>query len=464
MFNTNKRFILVLITVISCLLYYFTAYHLERTSFNTLILIWTVLFGGYAFIVKNNYSFKSLAIIAILFRLIFLFAIPNLSQDFYRFIWDGRMILEGMNPYIFLPENFIKSGFLPVEQAKELYEGMGPMNGSHYTNYPPLNQLSFLIAALFSSKSILGAAIAMRIQIILADIGIIYIGSKLLRRLGKNPSNIFLYALNPFIIIELTGNLHFEPVMLFFLVLSLYLFHKKKWILSAFMLAFSVSVKLIPLFFLPIFLKRFLIKNGKLELEGNAVKLLLFYSIVIATTIVLFLPFLSEFLIQSYSNSVGLWFRSFEFNASFYYVFREVGYLFRGYNEIAIIGKILPVLSVLFLLGVSLFRKNTSTIDIITSMLLALSFYYFMSTTVHPWYLATLIILSVFTKYNYPLVWSFVIILSYQAYANTPWHENLWFVALEYVIVFGYLIYELKKPTQRLSGKNCYEKEKESGL
>ncbi|CAL2089682.1 mannosyltransferase [Tenacibaculum sp. 190524A05c] len=464
MFNTNKRFILVLITVISCLLYYFTAYHLERTSFNTLILIWTVLFGGYAILLRNNYSFKHLAAIAVLFRLLFLIAIPNLSQDFYRFIWDGRMILEGMNPYIFLPENFIKSGFLPVEQAKELYEGMGPMNGSHYTNYPPLNQLSFLIAALFSSKSILGAAIAMRIQIILADIGIIYVGAKLLRRLGKNPSNIFLYALNPFIIIELTGNLHFEPVMLFFLVLSLYLFHKKKWILSAFMLAFSVSVKLIPLFFLPIFLRRFLIKNGKLELEGNAVKLLLFYSIVIATTIVLFLPFLSEFLIQSYSNSVGLWFRSFEFNASFYYVFREVGYLFRGYNEIAVIGKILPTLSVLFLLGVSLFRKNTSTIDIITSMLLALSFYYFMSTTVHPWYLATLIILSVFTKYKYPLVWSFVIILSYQAYANTPWHENLWFVALEYVVVFGYLIYELKKPTQRLSGKNCYEKEKESGL
>jgi hypothetical protein len=62
----------------------------------------------------------------------------------------------------------------------------------------------------------------------------------------------------------------------------------------------------------------------------------------------------------------------------------------------------------------------------------------------HPWYLATLIILSVFTKYRFPIVWSVVIILSYQAYANIPWKENLWFVAIEYIIVFIYLIFELK--------------------
>ncbi len=441
----NKRFSFIAITVISCLLYYFFAYHLERTSFTTLTLIWTILFATYAVLVKNNYSFKQLTAVAILFRLLFLLAIPNLSQDFYRFIWDGRMILEGMNPYIFLPENFIKSGFLPIEQAKELYEGMGPMNGSHYTNYPPLNQLCFFIAALFSSKSILGAAVVMRIQIILADIGIIYFGSKLLRKIGGNPNKIFMYALNPFIIIELTGNLHFEPVMLFFLVVSLYLFHKKKWILSAFMLAFSISIKLIPLLFLPIFLKRFLIKKGKIEWKENIVKLLLFYSTIIITSIVLFLPFLSEFLVNSYSKSVGLWFKSFEFNASFYYVFREIGYLFRGYNEIAIIGKILPLLTILFLLYISLFKKNKSSRGIITSMLFSLSFYYFASTTVHPWYIATLIILSVFTRYNFPLIWSFVIILSYQAYANTPWKENLWFVALEYIVVFSFLIYEIKK-------------------
>ncbi len=74
--------------------------------------------------------------LALVFRLIFLFATPNLSQDFYRFIWDGRMILEGLNPYLHLPQTFINQGIHPIAEALNLYNGMGEMNGSHYTNYP----------------------------------------------------------------------------------------------------------------------------------------------------------------------------------------------------------------------------------------------------------------------------------------------------------------------------------------
>jgi alpha-1,6-mannosyltransferase len=37
------------------------------------------------------------------------------------------------------------------------------------------------------------------------------------------------------------------------------------------------------------------------------------------------------------------------------------------------------------------------------------------------------------------------VILSYQAYSNSPWEENLWFVFFEYFIVFSFLIYEIKK-------------------
>jgi hypothetical protein len=74
---------------------------------------------------------------------------------------------------------------------------------------------------------------------------------------------------------------------------------------------------------------------------------------------------------------------------------------------------------------------------------MAISFYYFTTTTMHPWYLATLVILSVFTNYRFPIIWSFVIILSYQAYANTPWQENIWLMVFEYLIVYGYLCWEI---------------------
>ncbi|WP_028891760.1 DUF2029 domain-containing protein [Tenacibaculum sp. 47A_GOM-205m] len=443
-----KKYNFIILTFVSICFYTIFAYSLERTDFYKLLVLWIGLFGSFYFLLQNKQtSFKNWVTIAILFRLIFLFAVPNLSQDFYRFIWDGRMILEGFNPYLSLPQTFIEQNNAPILQATELYKGMGQLNGSHYTNYPPINQLCFLLAALFSKHSILGSVIIMRILIILADIGVLYFGKKLLEKLHLPVHNIFLYILNPFVIIEFTGNLHFEPVMLFFLVWSLYKLQQQKWIWAGVLLACAVSVKLIPLLFLPLFYQWF-IKNDISYITGIK-KLIGFYTVVLLTIAITFLPFFSIEFMTNYSNSVGLWFRNFEFNASFYYIAREVGYLFRGYNEIAIIGKMIPILTISFLLILTFFRRNISAIQLITAMLLGLSFYYFISTTMHPWYIGTLLILSVFTKYRYPLVWSFVIILSYQAYANIPWKENLWLIALEYAILYSFIIWELsiKKPT-----------------
>ena len=430
----------IILSTLSVLFYFVMAHYLDRSNFTQLITQYFILFIPFLyFIKKEKNSFTFLVAIAIIFRLIFLTAIPNLSQDFYRFIWDGRMMLKGFNPYLYLPETFINQGYAPINQATELYSGMGALNGSHYTNYPPINQLNFFIAALFNNSSIIGSIIALRLQIILADIGIIYFGKKILEKLKLPVHNIFLYALNPFIIIELTGNLHFESVMLFFLVWSLYLILQKKWSLAALIFSLSVAVKLIPLLFLPLFYQWF----TKDEKRKGILNFLSFGAIIIGINMLLFLPFLSSDLLDKYLSSVGLWFQKFEFNASLYYIARALGTLFRGYNEIAIIGKTTPVIVVIFLLIITLFRKNKSPQQLITALLLGISFYYFTTTTMHPWYLATLVILSVFTNYRFPIVWSVVIVLSYQAYANIPWKENLWLIALEYLVVYGFLLWEI---------------------
>lgn len=452
-----KKYSNISILFISSVVYFYVGYFLDRTHFGELTLLWFTVFAGYYFLLKNErISFTNLAGVAIIFRLIFLFATPSLSQDFYRFIWDGRMIFEGLNPYLSLPENFIQQQNYPIAEAEELYAGMGELNGSHYTNYPPLNQLCFLIASLFASKSIFGSIIILRIIIIFADVGILYFGKKLLEKLQIPIKNIFWFILNPFIIIELTGNLHFESVMLFFFVFGMYKLYQQKWIWAALLIGCAVSVKLIPLLFLPLFFKwfqPFIFKENNNKIlwkeckakPKKLVQLVLFYLIIIGINIILFLPFLSAEFIENYSKSVGLWFGKFEFNASFYYIFRAIGYLFRGYNEIAFIGKITPILTILFLLYLTFFKNNNKLNILFTSMLFGLCFYYFTATTVHPWYLATPLILAIFTNYKFPYVWSLVIILSYQAYANTPWQENLGVIALEYSIVFAFLIYEIRK-------------------
>ncbi|MBO6880639.1 mannosyltransferase [Winogradskyella sp.] len=461
----------LLFLTLSGVFYISFGYDLERTDSEKLLVLYVALFAFAFQIIKlSGFHFRLLVIASIVFRLLFLFAIPNLSQDFYRFIWDGRLILEGLNPYLYTPDSFIQNGKLPVKQAQELYNGMGALSSSHFTNYPPLNQLCFTIAALFSGKSVLGSVIVMRVIIIAADIGTLYFGKKLLERLKIPSKRIFWYILNPFIIIELTGNLHFEGVMIFFLVWSLYLLHCGKWKWAAVVLACSISVKLIPLMFLPLFFWWFRknpkenvianemkqsVSNEKIasslksslsadrQARNDVFKLISFYTIVGMTTLLLFLPFFSMKFINNYTETVGLWFGDFEFNASIYYLARAIGYAITGYNEIAIIGKILPIVSLFIILGFSFFKKNHTIPKLTTSILLTFTCYLFLSTTVHPWYIATLVILCVFTNYRFPMVWSLVVVLSYLAYLNVDNSENLWIIALEYIIVFSVFIWEL---------------------
>ncbi|WP_299338826.1 mannosyltransferase [uncultured Psychroserpens sp.] len=452
----------LLLTFVSVLLYWYVAYNLVRTDYTSLILLYSSLWLVFILLLKYTIdNIRFLTVIAFLSRAILILAIPNLSQDFYRFIWDGRMILEGFNPYLYTPESFMQSGNLPVNQAEALYEGMGQLNGSHYTNYPPINQLCFVIAGLFSGHSILGSAVVLRLLIIAADFGTFFFGKQLLKTLGLPIKNIFWFILNPFIIIELTGNLHFEGVMIFFLVWSLYLLHIGRWKWAAVVFALSISVKLIPLLFLPLLFRYFkkptvissIVETSKTPLDyagGDNVidykTLVQFYIIVGLTTCILFAPFFSLEFVNNYAETVGLWFQNFEFNGSIYYIAREIGYRFRGYNEIAVIGKILPVVVFLIVIGLAFFRRQTDTRQLVIKMLLAFTCYLFLSTTVHPWYVATLLILGVFTNYKFPLVWSFVIILSYLAYININTmdkSENLWVIALEYIVVYAIFIWEV---------------------
>ncbi len=432
----DRNKIAVLLAVASIAFYISFAYDLVRTDYTKLILLYSVLcFLFYKLVQTNKNNFKLLVGFAVVFRLLFFFAIPNLSQDFYRFIWDGRMILEGFNPYLFTPESFIGVGKFPVNQAQELYNGMGTLNASHYTNYPPVKQFLFGIAALFAGKSILGSAIVFRLIIIAADIGTLYFGKKLLEKLNMPVHKIFWYVLNPFIIIELTGNLHFEGIMIFFLVTGLYLLYSGKWKWAGLLFAMSISVKLIPLLLLPLCYQFF--KNQ----ESGFLKLISFYAIVGFATILFFAPFYSSEFIHNYAGTVALWFSNFEFNASLYYIARGIGYAITGYNEIAIIGAFIPIIVILIILGMTFFKNNKTLLQLISGMLLVLTFYYFLSTTVHPWYLSTLVILSVFTNYKFPLVWSFMVVLSYYVYANGS--ENLWVVGIEYLVVFSAFIYEV---------------------
>jgi len=431
----------MLLVLASLVFYWSFAYQLERTDLIKLLSLYAALFFlFYKLVQLNTGNFNFLFWTGIALRAVFIFSIPNLSQDFYRFLWDGRLLIQGINPYLYTPDSFASLG-MTVSQGHELINGMGSLNATNYSNYPPVSQLIYALAALFAGGSILGSVIVLRLILIAADIGTLLFGKKLLEKLQLPKHYIFWFFLNPFIIIELTGNLHFEGVMVFFLVGALYFMVVKKWWWSAVFLGLSVATKLIPLLFLPLLLPYFI---SQFPSKTQALKKLsIYYLVVLATVVVLFLPFLSGAFLQNFSKTISLWFVNFEFNASVYYIIRWIGYETVGWNIIGTAGKVLPVVVVLFLGYLSFFRKAKDLSQLLILMLFGICFYFLLSTTVHPWYLTVPLVLSIFTRYRFMLVWSFMIVLSYSAYGPGGFQENLWLVALEYIVVIGFFVWEV---------------------
>lgn len=431
----------IVLALLSLSLYYTFAHHLVRTDFIKLLTLFAALFFLCLRIIQfEKWNLRFLVVIGILFRLVFLMAEPNLSQDFYRFIWDGHLVANFINPYLEVPDVLIQQKDLIIPNAQELYNGMGELSAKHYSNYPPFNQLIFALGALFGGKSIMGSVLVMRTVIILGDIGIVYFGRKLLKHLNRPQHLIFWYFLNPLVLIELTGNLHFEGVMLFFFVWALYLLSQKKGVLATVPYALSIAIKLVPLLFLPLFLKHLGLKKS-----------LIFYLLVGATCLLCFLPFYFPDFLGNYSQTIGLWFSNFEFNAGLYNGIKKIAIAFDGkpWELIKTYGKIVPTMTVLAVLGFTFFRKNQNLAVMLSSMLWVLTLYYLLSATVHPWYIIFLVLLGVFTEYRFAVLWSSVVVLSYFAYSNPAFTENLWLLALEYFVVFGFLAYEIFNPKRQ---------------
>ncbi|MBW2960990.1 polyprenol phosphomannose-dependent alpha 1,6 mannosyltransferase MptB [Mesonia aestuariivivens] len=432
-----------------CAFYFSFAYNLVRTDFVKLSSLYLALFFlSFKLIQQQKTNWKLLLGFGIACRLLFLFALPNLSQDFYRFIWDGRLIVEGINPYLSTPQQWLASGKIAaIVQGEELVKGMQALNASHFTNYPPVSQFVYALAGIVTPKNILGSVMVMRIVLIFTDVITFIFFRKLLQYLKLPLHQAFWYFLNPLVIIELTGNLHFEGLMVMFLVIAFYLLLKKKLIWAAILFGLSVSVKLLPLVLLPLFFNYF-----RKQEQLNIYKLITFYGVNFLSVLLTFLPFLSVNLIQNFGDSVALWFNTFEFNASLYYIIRWVGFQTMGWNIISIAGKILSVIILLSVLSLAFFRKNNSCQRLFVSMLFALSIYFLCATTIHPWYVITPLAISILTRYRFILIWSVSVMLSYSAYRTNGFEEKLYLVALEYILVISVVAYEFKSTKKLFCG------------
>jgi alpha-1,6-mannosyltransferase len=426
-FSLNKT-VLLLLSVLFAGACVFLSYSVQRKDFTILISLYTFLFFLYFILFNTTSHIKNIQLlvcVGIACRALLLFSTPNLSDDYFRFIWDGHLLHAGINPFDKLPADIPITAYSGLGLSDALFKRM---NSPHYyTIYPPVLQAIFFISTY--TKSVSAAIVIMKSFILLSEIGTIILMKRLLKHFNLPEKNILLYTLNPLVIIELCGNIHFEAIMLFFLLLSTWLFLRNLVLLSSLAFSLAVCTKLLPLMFLPFLFFSF-----------NKKKFVFFLMGMVCFSGALFLPFLNTEFIQHIFSSIGLYFHNFEFNASFYYITRWIGYRITGYNIIALAGKFLSTISMILIIIISI--KNRKNKNYFESFLFILTIYLFFTTTVHPWYIVSLVGFSIFTKYKYAFIWSCLIPLSYAAYQTIQYTENLWFVFIEYAIFFGFMLIE----------------------
>lgn len=412
----------------AAIIHFCLGYFVHRTDVGLVQLSFGVLW--FVFLVQwadQKLSIKQIVVVGMLLRLVYLVAVPELSDDVFRYLWDGKLTLQGVSPYAELPSQFLQNA--NYESLKALYPRLNSPN--YYSIYPPVSQLVFAGSAWIGGGDLEHSIIALRVFSLIADLGSIFVIIQLLSHWRIPSRNVMLYALNPLVIVEFVGNLHTEVFMVCLLLLSVWLLAKQWSTISAVVLGMAVGAKLLPLMFLPFYIKR--LGWGRSIVYGL---------VVFMVVTLFFVPFYTPLLLGNFQDSLRLYFAIFEFNASIYYLIREVGFWVKGYNIIGQTAVWLPRIVLLFILAIAFLNKEKTLSSLPKMMLLAWLVYYAFATTVNPWYIAVFAAFLPFVRYRFGLLWMIMVPLSYHAFGSNGFQENLYLVALEYIPVYVWLMFE----------------------
>lgn len=305
---------------------------------------------------------------ALLLRIAFLPLLPGLTDDLYRYIWDGWLQMEGVNPYRYVPEHEALSNY----QSSQIYPRLN--SKPYYSVYPPLSQIFFAVGGWFYPYGWTVSYYVLKGLFAAAEFG----GVVLLSRL-TSARNLLLYAWNPLVLIETAGQGHTEALLLPLIVGGVWAVRKGRGRLASLAVTGAGLVKIYPFVLAPFLVRRY----GWTAVWPGAV-----------LAVGLSLPYAAPYTLPHLKASVDLFAELLEFNAGLYYLVKYVFWLLTGADWSKQIG---PAFRYLFLASLPLlyvldWRWNWS---FRLACLLTIGLFLVLSTTVHPWYFLPVLALSV---------------------------------------------------------------------
>jgi hypothetical protein len=161
---------------------------------------------------------------------------PLLSEDIYRYLWEGRVQSLGGNPYL-REDRASAEKWAPVRD--ELWQSMA--HKSYTAVYPPFWQLAAR-AVTAASHSVL----AMKAFLVACELGVWAVLWALLRRRRLPSSRLLVVAWSPLALVEVAGSGHNDTFGLLLLCLGLLALDSGRRGLSAAAVALGAAAKLLP--------------------------------------------------------------------------------------------------------------------------------------------------------------------------------------------------------------------------
>ncbi|MGQ0605189.1 MAG: glycosyltransferase 87 family protein [Anaerolineales bacterium] len=192
----------------------------------------------------SRFTLFVIAAFAIVFRLILLPSSPTLSDDMFRYVWDGRVQAQGLSPYQYPPN------------AQELIELRQPVYGQYWkfinrkesvTVYPPGAQLAYAGLWRVVGDSVLGYKAAF----VLAELLGAVLLMQLLKHFNQPPERVLIYLWSPLLIFEVAHAGHVDGLMLPLLIAAFWARVKDRHILLGVCLGAATAVKFFPALLLP---------------------------------------------------------------------------------------------------------------------------------------------------------------------------------------------------------------------
>lgn len=222
--------------------------------FIKLALFQSVLYLIAAWLIVRNRGARFTLLLVILFagifRLSILFAPPYLSDDIYRYVWDGRVQAAGINPYRYVPAD----EHLQSLRDEEIYPKINRRDYAH-TIYPPMAEAVFLLTTRVSESITWMKATMIGFEAIA-----IWAIVQLLTFCGLPRQRILIYAWHPLVIWEFAGSGHVDPIAIAFIALALLARRKNAEVATGVALACATLAKIFPIVLLPGLYKRWNLK------------------------------------------------------------------------------------------------------------------------------------------------------------------------------------------------------------